>query len=107
MKNVKTLPVHFVWGVIPLTLLVLSFSSLSEEKGRSKKTTYIIETLVEGSQEQPNVIYITPWQENEQAINIHKPLLEISLPKAVPIVPKAFNKKLNIYNKQEIERNTQ
>lgn len=65
---------------------------------KAKSSPYVIETLVQGSQEQPNVIYITPWQENEKAINIQGQSLQISLPKLMPVNPKTFNKKLHDFH---------
>jgi hypothetical protein len=87
---------------------VFSFSVLGEEskplesvKQKAKKSTYVIETLVQGSQEQPNVIYITPWQDNEGAINIQGQSLPVVLPKPMPVTPKVFKKKLHQYEQQK------
>lgn len=92
-------------NIILLVMILLSLPFFSfaftEQEADKKKSVHIIETLVEGSQEQPNVIYITPWQENEPTITIGEKTLEISLPKPLPVVPKAFNKKLNAYKQQE------
>lgn len=74
-----------------------------KEKPKQTKTPYIIETRVQGSQEQPNVIYITPWQENEKAVSIQGQSLRVLLPQLAPINPKNFKKKLyNYYQKQTI-----
>ncbi|XPF94825.1 hypothetical protein ACM9HF_02115 [Colwellia sp. RE-S-Sl-9] len=68
-------------------------------KSKTNNSTYVIETLVQGSQEQPNVIYITPWQANEKAINIEGQSLQVSLPKPIPVTPKTFKNKLHQYYK--------
>lgn len=74
-----------------------------QEKSKQIKTPYIIETLVQGSQEQPNVIYITPWQENEKAVSIQGQSLRVSLPQLAPVNPKLFKKQLiNYYQKQTV-----
>ncbi|MGJ8693672.1 MAG: hypothetical protein ACSHW0_14490 [Thalassotalea sp.] len=88
-----------------LTLLFTSSVVLAQEKNdneltakkSTKKTAYVIETLVQGSQEQPNVIYITPWQEQEKTVTIEGQSLQISLPELTPVNPKAFKKKLHRY----------
>ena len=73
------------------------------EKTKQTKTLYIIETRVQGSQEQPNVIYITPWQENEKAVSIQGQSLRVLLPQLAPINPKYFKKQLiNYYQKQAV-----
>ena len=81
--------------------------SVKQEQVKPKvtKTPYVIETLVQGSQEQPNVIYITPWQENEKAVSIQGQSLHVSLPQLAPVNPKNFKKQLNnYYQKQVIKR---
>ena len=61
------------------------------------KTSYVIETRVQGSQEQPKVIYIMPWQENDKAVSVQGQLLQISLPQLAPVNPKHFKNKLTTY----------
>jgi hypothetical protein len=74
-----------------------------QEKSKQIKASYIIETRVQGSQEQPNVIYITPWQENDKAVNIQGQSLRVSLPQLAPVNPKLFKKQLiNYYQKQTV-----
>ncbi len=73
----------------------------STVKDKANQPTYVIKTLVQGSQEQPNVIYITPWQENEKAINIQGQSLQVSLPKPIPVTPKAFKKKIRAFHQKQ------
>lgn len=100
-----------------LIVLAWSFLVLAEEtkndkeitsakpkpiKQKISKTPYVIETLVQGSQEQPKVIYVMPWQENNKAVSIQEQSLEVSLPQLAPINPKRFKNKLaNYYQKQK------
>lgn len=72
-----------------------SFSINAQEK---KGTTITIESKVEGSQEQPNVIYITPWQDNHSVIQIQSPETVIKLPQLKPVNPVLFKKKLKQMN---------
>lgn len=64
---------------------------------KAVKSPYIIETLVQGSQEQPNVIYITPWQDNQKAVSIQGQSLQVLLPTLTPVNPKIFKQQLNNY----------
>ena len=74
-------------------------------KHKITKTPYVIETLVQGSQEQPKVIYIMPWQDNNKAVSIQEQSLQVLLPLLVPINPKQFKNKLaNYYQKQRVNR---
>ena len=72
-------------------------------KKAAKQGVYVIETQVQGTQEQPNVIYITPWQENKTAVNVNKKTLQIALPVLEPITPKMFKKQLQNYHQQQVE----
>lgn len=114
--NIKKTKLHLRRLYVPLPLLALTcalcvFSIAAEEtelqsqsqsqakvlKKKATKTPYIIETLVQGSQEQPNVIYITPWQENGRAVRIKGQSLHVSLPQLAPVNPKIFKKQLHSY----------
>jgi len=79
----------------------LATESDKQESTVKNKSSYVIETLVQGSQEQPNVIYITPWQENEKAIIIQGQSLQVSLPKLMPVTPKAFKKKIRAFHQSQ------
>jgi hypothetical protein len=69
----------------------------SQKQQEITKTSYVIETRVQGSQEQPKVIYIMPWQENDEAVSIQEQLLQVSLPQLAPVNPKHFKNKLTTY----------
>lgn len=90
-------------AAIKITALVymasVSNAVFAEEK-QVKKSTYVIETQVQGSQEQPNVIYITPWQDNKNTVNIDKTNLPISLPQLTAVNPKKFKQTLRTYHQQ-------
>ena len=60
-------------------------------KAQSSNTSpLIIESQVKGSQEQPKVIYITPWQGIEAPIIIEGNTPKINMPQFKPINPKKF-----------------
>lgn len=78
----------------------LSSLSYAQEKLAKRITTdkpMMIESQVKGSQEQPNVIYIMPWQSIDHTIP------EYALPKAhtelqfKPVNPKEFRRKVNAF----------
>lgn len=72
-------------------------SKLKAKKVSNNIKPVIIETQVQGSQEQPNVIYITPWQEVKTLVKIEDKKMSIFLPKFEPINPKHFKKKVHAY----------
>lgn len=78
-------------------LLLNSYANAQESEKAAKKPAYVIESVVQGSQEQPNVIYITPWQEDTKAVVIQEQSLQVSLPKLTPVQAKAFKQKLSRY----------
>jgi len=64
-------------------------------------TPLIIQSQVKGSQEQPNVIYIMPWQGVDQIIEVKGKERTIKLPTFTPIHPKAFKEQVRFFaNKQ-------
>lgn len=95
-----------------LTLLLSTAQAQQTPKSESKKSasentpaTYVIETQVQGSQEQPKVIYITPWQELNSTLNIEEHELRIRLPALAPVNPKVFRDNVNSYYQQQKSSN--
>lgn len=86
-------------------------SDIALNKSRSAKVVgkgpLIIESQVKGSQEQPNVIYIMPWQGIEKPVVIEGNKPKVILPSFQPINPKEFKRQsmffynLNIQNKDK------
>lgn len=114
-SNLK--PLLSLWFLLlssALLLLSLSFSAKSlaepaqqnsantanttkakkQSKSKKAKKPYVIESLVQGSQEQPKVIYVTPWQVNEKKVFIKAQKPQVKLPKLAPINPTEFKKRL-------------
>lgn len=71
--------------------------SASEVSQAVKVSGYVIESQVQGSQEQPKVLYITPWQELASVVDIDDPELAIRLPAFKPITAKTFKQKVQAY----------
>ena len=72
------------------------------EKSTTKQSvTVTIESQVKGSQEQPNVIYIMPWQGISHPVTIKDNKHEVVLPQFKPITPKIFKQQLNSYYQQQ------
>lgn len=70
----------------------------------TKRKTYVIKSQVQASQEQPNVIYITPWQELNTPIEIDSVNDAVILPSFKPVNPREFRKNVKEYyqlNEQE------
>ena len=77
--------------------------AIKDKKQASTKVAYVIETQVQGTQEQPNVIYITPWQESRDDVKVNKKILKVSLPALAPLKPKAFKKRVISFHQQTVK----
>ncbi|WP_111979244.1 hypothetical protein [Algibacillus agarilyticus] len=64
---------------------------------RNKSTPLIIESRVQGSQEQPNVIYIMPWQNVNEPIQIESKKIKIKMPEFKPLDPKRFKQQVQVF----------
>lgn len=87
------------------SLFIMSFAAESvpaqKTKNRSVNEPLIIQSQVKGSQEQPNVIYIMPWQGVEQVIEVKGKKRTIQLPNFKPIHPRAFKEQVNNFAKKQ------
>lgn len=82
------------------TVIAMSFTAVAMEAKKanpSKKAPLVIKSQVKGSQEQPNVIYIMPWQGIENPISIEGNKQKIVLPDFKPINPKLFRKQAALF----------
>ena len=61
---------------------------------KAAKNTLTIESKVTGSQEQPKVLYIMPWQGIAKPISIKDKKTQLTMPEFKPINPKAFKKEV-------------
>jgi hypothetical protein len=69
-------------------------------KVKKRQGPLIIRSQVKGSQEQPNVMYILPWQGIENPIIIEGKSKQIVLPKFQPINPKNFKSQVVLFHQQ-------
>lgn len=81
--------------------LSLPAQQITESANEKTPASYVIETQVQGSQEQPKVIYITPWQELNSTLSIEDHELRIRLPAIAPVNPKVFKDNVNNYFQQQ------
>jgi len=61
---------------------------------KTGQKTLTIESKVTGSQEQPKVLYIMPWQGIANPITINDQKTELTMPQFKPINPKIFKKEV-------------
>ena len=64
------------------------------------KDAIVIETQVMGSQEQPKVLYIMPWQGIKKPIEIKGSKRILVMPTFQPINPKEFKKQVSSYHQK-------
>ncbi len=89
------------------TLIVMSLqvvaieteTTVVKKTNPSNKAPLVIKSQVKGSQEQPNVTYIMPWQGIEKPISIEGNRQKIVLPHFKPINPKLFKKQAKLFYK--------
>lgn len=67
-----------------------------------KAAPLVIQSQVKGSQEQPNVIYIMPWQGVNQVIEVKGKTRTISLPNFKPINPKVFKEQVRSFANRQL-----
>lgn len=82
------------------TVIAMPFTAVAMEAKKvnlSTKAPLVIKSQVKGSQEQPNVIYIMPWQGIENPISIEGTKQKIVLPNFKPINPKSFKQQARLF----------
>lgn len=85
--------------LLPLTIVVM----MPHAAMGTEAAPLIIQSQVKGSQEQPNVIYIMPWQEMDKIIEVEGKRRTIKLPHFKPINPKVFKEQVRFFaNKQSV-----
>ncbi len=92
MRIVKILTV-LVMGVVSL-VHAEELKPTPETSSEKVKKTVVIESKVTGSQEQPKVLYIMPWQGIANPIIIKDQKTQLIMPEFKPINPKKFRKEV-------------
>lgn len=72
-----------------------------------RKGPLIIQSQVKGSQEQPNVIYIMPWQGIESPITIENNKRKITLPTFKPVNPNVFKAQVALFSGKGSDESTE
>ncbi|TYK65401.1 hypothetical protein [Colwellia echini] len=90
-----------------LSQIAYSAKVSSAEVDTAESAPLIIQSQVKGSQEQPNVIYIMPWQGVEQIIEVKGKERTIKLPKFSPIHPKAFKQQVQFFANKQLAAKTE
>ena len=75
-----------------------------ETSSEKVKKTVVIESKVTGSQEQPKVLYIMPWQGIANPISIKDKNTQLAMPEFKPIHPKAFKKEVREFAAEQAGR---
>jgi len=86
------------------TVLLVTVSSAVYAQAESATTsskTVTIESTVKGSQEQPKVLYIMPWQGISQPITVKNQEVHLTLPNFKPINPKHFRQQVRDFAQQQ------
>jgi hypothetical protein len=104
---------HYI--ILALTALILltqtvkatGVTALADQNKASnikeiKTEPLIIQSQVKGSQEQPNVIYIMPWQGIDQVIEVKGKARTIKLPHFKPINPKIFKEQVRFFATKQL-----
>lgn len=109
-----TLPISTKWRKIVRILsltLTLSVPTIAhaedpEVSSKSKANTkpIMIESKVKGSQEQPKVLYIMPWQGITDPIDIENNGMSLILPEFRPINPKTFQKEVRAFQANQSKK---
>jgi hypothetical protein len=110
MKTFSNKNVAYILNVAMLMMAMISVKTIATEttldtsnavkkNSISKKAPLVINSQVKGSQEQPNVIYIMPWQGIDNPISIEGNTQKIVLPHFKPINPKSFKKQVKVFYK--------
>jgi len=93
MANMTKIAMFFTVVVMSLPVAATEVQKITP----SKTAPLVIESQVKGSQEQPNVIYIMPWQGIANPISIEGNQQKIVLPHFKPINPKLFKQQATLF----------
>jgi len=93
---------HYVF----LSLIIISFFAVNvsaSEAKKNKKTSQavVINSKIKGSQQQPKVLYIMPWQGIKSPIVVKGKEMQLTLPQFTPINPKVFKQQVSDFTKQQ------
>lgn len=88
-----------------LLFFVGSSAAFAPNEVAQSQKTVTIESTVKGSQEQPKVLYIMPWQGISQPITVKDKEIHLTLPNFKPINPKHFRQEVRDFARQQSKAN--
>ncbi|MGI2171700.1 hypothetical protein ACROAE_16170 [Shewanella sp. MF05960] len=105
IKVLQRLPLMFILGAMAIqssSANEVDTNNITPAASPSKTTSsaaannkpVVIQSQVTGSQEQPKVLYIMPWQGITNPIDINNKDMRLTLPQFKPINPKAFRQQV-------------
>lgn len=77
----------------------------ADNASKTVNKTLTIESKVTGSQEQPKVLYIMPWQGIANPISIKDKETQLAMPEFKPINPKTFKKEVREFAAEQAGKN--
>lgn len=95
---ILALPYCFIiLSSLPVFSAEISNKSNSGKKHNNQAAPLIIQSQVKGSQEQPKVIYIMPWQGVDKVIEVKGKKRIMKLPNFKPINPREFREQVRFF----------
>ena len=79
----------------------VKISASEVKKAKKMLPTVTINSKIKGSQQQPKVLYIMPWQGIKTPIVVKGKAMHLTLPSFKPINPKVFKQQISDFNKQQ------
>jgi len=95
--NVKYLFISLLF----ISLFTVKISANEVNNTAKSKQPLIIKSKIQGSQEQPKVLYIMPWQGIKTPIVVEGKNMTITLPSFKPINPRVFKQQVKDFNEQQ------
>ena len=105
MKFVKTIKMlTIICTCFAIMAQAEEVKSTTDNTSKAAKKTLTIESKVTGSQEQPKVLYIMPWQGIANPISINDKKTQLAMPEFKPINPKAFKKEVREFAAEQARK---
>jgi len=105
MRRLKSIVIVFFIFVNITTTFAQEVKLDTDPKSNTKKQKILtIESKVSGSQEQPKVLYIMPWQGISNPILIENKEMKLLLPQFKPIHPATFKQEVRNFSVSQIKK---
>jgi hypothetical protein len=95
-RCLRALPVLLAISLLSVSALAVANDDTEKQQAVKPESSkpVVIQSQVTGSQEQPKVLYIMPWQGISNPIDINNKGMRLSLPEFRPINPKVFRQQV-------------